>query len=99
MAMTDEALALIGAAFIAGVKAQAVVEAKAVGKKLVKKGTISAKKKTKKTVSAYHKHLGVVMRKLKKRHTKKNGDFKMGWDMKRIMAVAHKETKRSRGKK
>ena len=29
----------------------------------------------------------------------KNGDFKKGWDMKRIMLAAHKETKRARGKK
>jgi len=36
------------------------------------------------------------MKRLKKAHSKKNGDFKKGWDMKRIMATAHKEVKRKR---
>ena len=109
MAMTDEALALIGAAFIAGVKAQAVKEAKSLGKELVQEGAAqirnpargrkAVKKGAVRAVSPYHKHLGRVMKRLKKRHTKKNGDFKKGWNMKRIMAAAHKETKRARGKK
>lgn len=109
MAMTDEALALIGAAFIAGVKAQAVKEAKAIGVDLVKEGAAqirdpsrgrkAVKKGAVRAVSPYHKHLGRVMKRLKKTHSKKNGDYKKGWDMKRIMAAAHKETKRARGKK
>jgi hypothetical protein len=109
VAITDEALALIGAAFIAGVKAQAVKEAKSIGVDLVKEGAAqirdpsrgrkAVKEGAVRAVSPYHKHLGRVMKRLKKSHTKKNGDWKKGWDMKRIMAAAHKETKRARGKK
>ena len=86
--MTDEALALIGAAFIAGVKAQAVKEAKSIGVDLVKEGAAqirdpsrgrkAVKKGAVRAVSPYHKHLGRVMKRLKKKHTKKNGDFKKG---------------------
>jgi len=102
----QEALALIGAAFMAGLKAQAAKEATKFGKDLARESAAqlrdperrkkAQKKAVKKAVSPYHKHLGRVMKRLKKLHTKKNGDFKKGWDMRRIMASAHKEVKRKR---
>lgn len=108
MAQGEAALALIGAAFMAGLKAQATKEASALGKELAKETAAqlrdpkrrkkAQKKAAKKAVSPYHKELGRVMKRLKKLHTKKNGDFKKGWDMKRIMAAAHKQTKRKRRK-
>jgi len=106
MASGEAALALIGAAFMAGLKAQATKEASALGKELAKETAAqlrdpkrrkkAQKRAVKKAVSPYHKHLGRVMKRLKKQHTKKNGDFKKGWDMRRIMASAHKEVKKKR---
>jgi len=51
-------------------------------------------KKATRKVSAYQKKVGVAMKQLRKAHTKKNGDFKKGWDMRRIMSTAHKKAKR-----
>jgi len=53
-----------------------------------------AKKKVKRTASAYQKRVGKAIKQLRKAHTKKNGDFKKGWDMRRIMTSAHKKAKR-----
>lgn len=106
MANGEAALALIGAAFLAGLKAQATKEATKLGKEFAIEGAAqlrdpkrrkrAQKKAVKKAVSPYARTLGIIMKRLKKQHTKKNGDFKKGWDMRRIMTTAHKEVKRKR---
>ena len=51
-------------------------------------------RKVKRKVSAYHRRLGIILRRLKKRHTLKNGKWRKGWTQKRLMKAAHKEAKR-----
>lgn len=46
------------------------------------------------TVSEYSKKLSKHLRKERAKATKKNGDFKKGWDMSRVMASAHKCVKK-----
>jgi len=50
--------------------------------------------KPKRKVSAYHKRLGVILKRLKKKHTLKSGKWRKGWNQKRLMKAAHKEAKR-----
>jgi len=102
----QEALALIGAAFMAGLKAQATKEAKALGKELAKETAAqirdpkrrrkAQKKAVRKAVSPYHRDLGVVMKRLRRQHIKKNGEWKSGWDATRVLSAAHKIVKKKR---
>ena len=50
--------------------------------------------KPKRKVSAYHKRLGIILKRLKKKHTLKNGKWRKGWSQRRLMNAAHKEAKR-----
>ena len=50
----------------------------------------------KRKVSQYAKELGRQWKLVKKKSRKKNGDFKKGWDAKREMIVAHRQTKKAR---
>lgn len=50
--------------------------------------------KPKRKVSAYHKRLGTILKRLKKKHTLKNGSWRKGWSQTRLMKAAHKEAKR-----
>ena len=59
-------------------------------------GETAGKKKRK--VSAYSRRYGAAYRRIKKRHTLKNGKFRKGWNHKKIVKAAHKEAKRG-GKK
>ena len=45
-------------------------------------------------VSKYAKELGRQWKLVKKKSRKKNGDFKKGWDRKREMVTAHRQTKK-----
>ena len=45
-------------------------------------------------VSAYHKRLGRILKRLKDRHTLKSGKWRKGWNQSRLMKAAHKEAKR-----
>ena len=49
----------------------------------------------KRRVSKYAKELGRQWKLVKKKSRKKNGAFKKGWDSKREMIVAHRQTKRA----
>jgi len=51
-------------------------------------------RKPKRRVSAYHKRLGTILRRLKKKHTLKSGKWRKGWNQKRLMKAAHKEAKK-----
>jgi len=53
-----------------------------------------AKKKRK--ASAYQKRVGREMKRLKKQHSKKNGDWKKGWDNARWMSASHKAARRKK---
>ena len=55
-----------------------------------------AKKKRK--VSAYSRRYGAAYKRLRKRHTLKNGKYRKGYNHKRLVKLAHKEAKRG-GKK
>lgn len=54
----------------------------------------SRKTKPKRKVSAYHKRLGVIIKRLKKKHTLKSGKWRKGWTQRRLMKTAHKEAKK-----
>jgi hypothetical protein len=56
----------------------------------------SAPKKRK--VSAYSRRYGAAYKRLRKRHTLKNGKYRKGYNHKRLVKLAHKEAKRG-GKK
>jgi len=45
-------------------------------------------------VSAYHRRLGKILKRLKKKHTLKNGNLRKGWTNSRLMKTAHKEAKK-----
>jgi len=45
-------------------------------------------------VSAYHRRLGRILKRLKKKHTLKNGNLRKGWTNARLMKTAHKEAKK-----
>ena len=44
-------------------------------------------------VSAYHKRLGREIKRLTKAHKTKAGKWKKGWNQKRLMKTAHRNTK------
>ena len=50
--------------------------------------------KTVRKASEYSKKLSKHLRKERAKATKKNGDFKKGWNQRRVMAAAHKCVKR-----
>ncbi len=56
-------------------------------------GSAGARKRPRK-VSAYHKRLGRILKRLKDRHTLKSGKWRKGWNQSRLMKAAHKEAKR-----
>ena len=49
--------------------------------------------KPKRKVSSYHKRLGREIKRLKKAHTLKSGKWARGWNQKRLMKTAHRNTK------
>lgn len=51
-------------------------------------------KKAKRKVSAYSRRYGAAYKRLKKRHTLKNGKFRKGYNHKKLVKLAHKEAKR-----
>lgn len=51
-----------------------------------------ARKKRK--VSAYSRRYGAAYKRLRKRHTLKNGKYRKGYNHKRLVKLAHKEAKR-----
>lgn len=55
-------------------------------------------KKAKRKVSAYSRRYGAAYKRLRKRHTLKNGKYRKGYNHKRLVKLAHKEAKRG-GKK
>jgi hypothetical protein len=60
-------------------------------------GEVTAKPKKRK-VSAYSRRYGAAYKRLRKRHTLKNGKYRKGYNHKRLVKLAHKEAKRG-GKK
>ena len=59
---------------------------------------ISESKPKKRKVSAYSRRYGAAYKRLRKRHTLKNGKYRKGYNHKRLVKLAHKEAKRG-GKK
>lgn len=58
----------------------------------------AAAKKPKRKVSSYSRRYGAAYKRLRKRHTLKNGKYRKGYNHKRLVKLAHKEAKRG-GKK
>lgn len=52
------------------------------------------KKPKKRKVSAYSRRYGAAYKRLRKRHTLKNGKYRKGYNHKRLVKLAHKEAKR-----
>lgn len=50
--------------------------------------------KKKRKVSAYSRRYGAAYKRLRKRHTLKNGKYRKGYNHKRLVKLAHKEAKR-----
>lgn len=48
----------------------------------------------KRKVSAYSRRYGAAYKRLRKRHTLKNGKYRKGYNHKRLVKLAHKEAKR-----
>jgi hypothetical protein len=102
MSLADEFAAIAKAAFIAGALSETGKIAKKAGRKTVRATAdtaVSGAKKVKRAVSPYNRRLGVNMRRLKKLHRKKNGDWKKGWNNKRWMKASHAATKKGGTKK
>jgi hypothetical protein len=60
-------------------------------------GAVAAAKAPKKRkVSAYAKAYGAAYRRLRKKHTLKNGDLRKGYTHKRLVKLAHAEAKKNR---
>ncbi len=51
-------------------------------------------KPKKRKVSAYSRRYGAAYKRLRKRHTLKNGKYRKGYNHKRLVKLAHKEAKR-----
>ena len=60
----------------------------------VRRSKISRQAAKPRKVSAYHRRLGKILKRLKKKHTLKNGNLRKGWSNSRIMKTAHKEAKK-----
>ena len=54
----------------------------------------AAPAKKKRKVSAYSRRYGAAYKRLRKRHTLKNGKYRKGYNHKRLVKLAHKEAKR-----
>jgi hypothetical protein len=54
----------------------------------------AAAKPKKRKVSAYSRRYGAAYKRLRKRHTLKNGKYRKGYNHKRLVKLAHKEAKR-----
>jgi hypothetical protein len=65
---------------------------------LMKKEAPTAAAPKKRKVSAYSRRYGAAYKRLRKRHTLKNGKYRKGYNHKRLVKLAHKEAKRG-GKK
>tara|TARA_Y100000361_G_scaffold76348_1_gene67592 strand:+ start:749 stop:1015 length:267 start_codon:yes stop_codon:yes gene_type:complete len=65
---------------------------------MMNKTTSAADKPKKRKVSAYSRRYGAAYKRLRKRHTLKNGKYRKGYNHKRLVKLAHKEAKRG-GKK
>jgi hypothetical protein len=61
---------------------------------LMSKETAPVAKKAKRKVSAYSRRYGAAYKRLRKRHTLKNGKYRKGYNHKRLVKLAHKEAKR-----
>ena len=61
---------------------------------LMNSETPAAAKKKKRKVSAYSRRYGAAYKRLRKRHTLKNGKYRKGYNHKRLVKLAHKEAKR-----
>ena len=102
MSLADEFAAIAKAAFLAGALSETKKIATKAGKKTVRvtaDTAVAGAEKVKRAVSPYQRRLGVQMKRLKKLHTKKNGDWKKGWNSKRWMKAAHAATKKGGTKK
>lgn len=55
---------------------------------------LATKKPKRRKISKYSKELGRQWKLVKKKSRKKNGDFKKGWDQKRELMLAHKNTRK-----
>jgi len=97
MSLADEFGAIAKAAFIAGAKSEVKRQGVKAGKKVVRAGVgtaVKGAKKAKRAVTPYQRRLGVQMKRLKKMHQKKNGDWKKGWNHSRWLKASHKATKK-----
>ena len=97
MSLADEFAAIAKAAFIAGALSETGKIAKKAGKTTVRvtaDTTVKTAKKVKRAVTPYQRRLGVQMKRLKKQHQKKNGDWKKGWNHSRWLKASHKATKK-----
>lgn len=65
---------------------------------LMQKEAPGTSKPKKRKVSAYSRRYGSAYKRLRKRHTLKNGKYRKGYNHKRLVKLAHKEAKRG-GKK
>jgi hypothetical protein len=61
---------------------------------MMSKDTPKVAKKAKRKVSAYSRRYGAAYKRLRKRHTLKNGKYRKGYNHKRLVKLAHKEAKR-----
>lgn len=61
---------------------------------LMSKEAAPVAKKAKRKVSAYSRRYGAAYKRLRKRHTLKNGKYRKGYNHKRLVKLAHKEAKR-----
>jgi Flp pilus assembly protein TadB len=97
MTLADEFAAIAKAAFLAGAMSETKKVANKAGKKAVRvtaDTTVKAAKKVKRAVTPYQRRLGVQMKRLKRMHQKKNGDWKKGWNHSRWLKASHKATKK-----
>ena len=99
MILADQFAAIAKAAFIAGALSETKKIATKAGKKSVRvvaDTTVETAKKTKRAVTPYQRRLGVQMKRLKRMHQKKNGDWKKGWNHARWLKAAHAATKKAK---
>jgi hypothetical protein len=75
--------------------------AKKIARSSVTKKADKALRKTKtvRTVSKYQRKLSKHLKKEREKRTKKNGEFRKGQDMKKVMAAAHKCVKKEMRKR
>lgn len=61
---------------------------------LVADAAVKGTRKVKRKASAYSKRYGAAYRRLRKKHTLKNGKLRKGYSHKRLVKMAHAEAKR-----